>query len=346
MAKQVTLTLTLPDGKRKYFRGATRKEAEAKRDQAKRDLEDGLDIGDNTTVKEFCELWLKEYKEGVVRDVTYMSLSSTLNTHVIPVIGRMKIREVKPAHIQKMVHMMDGKAKSTQARVLSITRSMFTVAVENGLIKRNPCISSVKPRGEETEERVPLTSEQEQLLIETARGTSLYLFVLIGLEAGLRRGELLGLQWKDIDFGAGTISVNRSITPTKKNCDGEINIELKTDAARRTIPISESVIEELRSARSRSKSVYVIPGKKGSFMGLNSCTYHWSNLMHRLPFDLVPHQMRHTRITKWFEQGLDIKDVQYLAGHSNSRMTLDIYTHFRAEERLPRIAEKIRAAAL
>ena len=63
-------------------------------------------------------------------------------------------------------------------------------------------------------------------------GTSMYLFVLIGLEAGLRRGELLGLQWKDIDFDAGTISVNRSITPTKDNYEGEINIELKTDAAR------------------------------------------------------------------------------------------------------------------
>lgn len=343
MAKQVTLTLTLPNGKRKYFRGATRKEAEAKREQAKRDLEDGLDIGDNTTVKEFCEIWLKDYKEGVVRDTTYMSLSSTLNTHVIPTIGRLRIRDVKPAHIQKMVHMMEGKAKSTQARVLTITRSMFTVAVENGLIKRNPCIKSIKPRGEKTEERSPLTSEQAEQLLDAARGTSMYLFVLIGLEAGLRRGELLGLQWKDIDFDAGTISVNRSITPTKDNYEGEINIELKTDAARRTIPVARSLIEELRSAISRSKSVYVIPGKNGKFMGMSTCSYHWGNLVHRVGFDVVPHQMRHTRITRWFEQGLNIKDVQYLAGHSNSRMTLDVYTHFRAEERISEIAEKVNA---
>lgn len=344
MAKQVTITLTLPNGKRKYFRGATRKEAEAKRDKAKRDLEDGLDIGDSSTVEELCKLWLKEYKEGLVRDVTYMSLDSMLRTHVIPSIGRIKVRDVKPAHIQKMLHDMEGKAKSTQKHVLAVTRSMFEVAVENGMVKKNPCVKSVRPRGEATEERAPLTSEQEQMLLDKARGTPIYLFVLLGLNLGLRRGELLGLQWGDIDFTAGTLSVRRSIAPAKGKYDGEVNLDLKTEAAKRTLPLTPSLISELRAAKSGSKSVYVIPGKSKGFMGISSSTYYWDKLISALPFDAVPHQMRHTCITRWIEQGLDVGSVQYLAGHSNCRVTLDVYTHFRAEERLPEIARKLQAA--
>ena len=82
MANQVTVTLTLPNGKRKYFRGATKKEAERKRDEAKRQLASGIDISTNPTVEEFTKMWLAEYKEGVVRDTTYLNLVNHINNHI------------------------------------------------------------------------------------------------------------------------------------------------------------------------------------------------------------------------------------------------------------------------
>lgn len=345
MPKQVTVTLTLPDGKRKYFRGATRKEAERKREEAKRSIDAGLDISAaKTTVKDFAEMWLKEYKRGTVRDVTYMSLESIVNRHILPSIGRMKVVEVRPVHIQKLIRDQSHLAKSTQQRIITTLRALFEVAIENSLILKNPCVKSVKAIGEQAEEKMPLTKEQEKALLDKARGTKLYLFVLLGLNCGLRRGELLGLQWGDIDFDTGMLNVERSIAPTKERNGGEVNTDLKTKAAKRTIPLPWSVVEELRAERSRAESVYVVHNRGNNYMGLTDMSYHWENIVKDLPFYVTPHIMRHTRITRWFEQGLDVKEVQYLAGHSNTKMTLDVYTHYQKESRLCNTAEKIRAA--
>ena len=343
MPKQYTVTMTLPDGKRKYFRGNTKKEAEKKRDEAKKLVDSGLDLSSNTTVEEFVKLWLEEYKKGDVRDSTYMNQKSVLYKHVVPVIGSVKVRDVKPAHIQHVLRAMGDKAKSTQQHVLSITKSMFDVAVENSLILKNPCTKSIKAKGDETKEKEPLTPEQADLLLDRARGTSLYLFVLLGLNAGLRRGELLALQWSDIDFDSGTLSVRRNLATTQANPNGELSAELKTDAARRTIPLPWSVIDELRAAKAKSKSVFVIPDYRGSFFNISSFNHNWNRLREGLPFEVHPHLMRHTRITRWFEQGLDLKEIQYLAGHSTLAMTLGVYTHYQAEVRMPETAKKIRA---
>lgn len=344
MSKQVTVTMTMPDGKRKYFRGATRREAERKRDEARRDLEAGLDINAKTTVKEFAELWLNEYKRGTVRGVTLMSVESIVKNHIVKGLGSMKVKDVRPIHVQKLIRDSSKLAKSTQQRIISTLRSIFDAAIENCLILKNPCVKSVKAVGETADEKTPLTKEQEAILLDKARGTSIYLFVLLGLNCGIRRGELLGLQWSDIDFDNGMLTVNRSIAPTEEHYGGEINLDLKTKSAKRTIPLPWSVVEELRAERARTKSVYVIHDKHNSFMGITALGYHWRNLVADLPFHVTPHIMRHTRITRWFEQGLDVKEVQYLAGHANTKMTLDVYTHYQKESRLADTACKIRAA--
>ena len=344
MANYVTVTLTLPNGKRKYFRGATRREAEKKRDEAKLSVAMGLDIGNNTTVEELANLWLHDYKEGVVRGSSFRNLSIIVSAHVIPALGKMKVRDVKPAHIKRFLTDRSYLAKSTQQVYLSVVKSIFALAVENEIILRNPCVSSIRAAGEDKKEKVPLTPEQTDMLLAEAKGTSIYLFVLLGVYAGLRRGELLGLQWQDVDFENGTVTVQRSIAPTAENRCGELSGELKTDAARRTIPLPWSVVNELRAAKVGSKSVYIIPNSSGQHFSLSLLDYHWQRLAARLPFDVHPHLMRHTRITRWFEQGLDVKEVQYLAGHSNPSMTLGVYTHYQTETRMKGTAEKIRAS--
>lgn len=343
MSKQVTVTLTMPNGKRKYFRGATKKEAERKREEARRAMEAGIDISDRTTVEQFANMWLTEYKQGRIREVSYITLESIVRKHIIPCIGRMKIKDVRPIHIQKLAREQSSCAYSTQQRIISTTRSLFESAVENGLTVKNPCVKSIKAIGEPADEKTPLTEEQEEMLLDKARGGRIYLFVRLGLCAGLRRGELLGLQWGDIDFDSGMLNVRRSIAATKQHRGGEVNTELKTKAARRTIPLPWSVVEELRAERARAKSVYVIPGRSHNFLCLESLSYHWKKLTEGLPFEATPHKMRHTRITRWVEQGLDIKEVQYLAGHTKTQMTLDVYTHYQEESRLSATAEKIRA---
>ena len=343
MSKQYTVTLTLPNGKRKYFRGKTRKEAEKKRDEAKLSIAMGVDIGNDMTVKELATIWLKEYKEGDVRDSSYLNLKWVIDCHIIPGIGNLKVREVRPVHIK---HYMNGKedlAKSTQRIILRVTKAIFNLAAENEIILRSPCVSSIKPKGEETKEKVPLTPEQADMLRSEAKGTAIYFFVLLGLVTGMRRGELLGLQWNDIDFDDGTISVQRTIAPTRENPRGELCYDLKTESARRTIPLPWSVVEELRTEMSGSKSVYIVHDAHGNHLTFSSLEYHWKKLTERLPFYVTPHLMRHTRVTRWFEQGLDIKEVQYLAGHADPEVTLGVYTHYQTEVRMQKTADKLRA---
>ena len=343
MSKQYTVTLTLPNGKRKYFRGSTKKEAEKKRDEAKREIDAGLDISTSPTVEEFSKLWLREYKAGVIRDTSYITLTSLLRCYILPEIGRLKVRDVKPAHIRRMLRAMEDKAKSTQSRTLTVTKELFKAALENDLILKNPCVSSIRPSGEDAEEKMPLTPEQENLLLEKAKGTGMYMFVLLGLSAGLRHGELLGLQWNDFDFERGMVSVQRSVARTIENRNGVVSDDMKTAAAHRTIPLPWSVIEEVRAEMSRSNSVYVVPNSHGKLLSIAASGQRWERFMKGLPFYTTPHRMRHTRITRWFEQGLDIKEIQYLAGHANSKVTLDIYTHYQKEARMLDTARKIQA---
>ena len=341
--KNVTVTLTLPDGTRKYFRGKTRKEAEKKRDEAKLKLAMGVNVGDNTTVKGLAETWLRDYKEKEVRESSYLTISRAVTCHIIPELGSLKVREVKPAHIKHFMNSMSDLAHNSQRNILGITRAVFNVAVENEMILRNPCVGSIKPSGEAPKEKVPLTPEQTQVMLDKARGTKIHLFVLLGFYAGLRRGELLGLQWNDINFTEGTVSVKRSVAPTKDNPGGELCATLKSDAAERTIPLPWPVIEEIRAAKAKSKSLFLTPGSDGGIMKFTSLEHHWKQLMKGLSFSATPHLMRHTRITRWFEQGLDLKEIQYLAGHASLDMTLGIYTHYQAELRIRDTAEKIRA---
>jgi integrase len=343
--KAYTVTLTLPDGRRKYFRGSTRKEAERKRDEAKLKLAMGVNIGDNTTVKELAAIWLRDYKKDEVRESSYLNIERVLNCHVLPELGKMKVRDVKPAHIKHLMNSKSSLAKNTQRIILNHIKALFNLAVENEMILRNPCVKSIHATGEEQKESIPLTPGQSQELLDKSKGSRIRLFVLLGLYAGLRRGELLGLQWQDIDFTQGTVSVRRSVTPTKANPNGELCATLKTDAAERTIPLPWSVIDELRAAKAASKSVYVVHGPSGGHFTFSLLTYHWNKLMKGLPFEAHPHLMRHTRITRWFEQGLDLKEIQYLAGHASLDMTLGIYTHYQAELRMKDTAEKIRATS-
>lgn len=338
MNKQYTVTLTLPNGKRKYFRGNTKKEAEAKRDAAKAELAKGVDIGDDSTVAEFAEMWLKDYKEGTVRDVTLRNLRSHVYTYIIPSLGRIKVRDLKPAHVQHMLRELPI-SKSSQSVVLGTLRSIMEVAVENEIVPRNPCAKSVKPSGDTPKERVPLTADEVTQLVDEAKTTRLYPFVLLALNAGLRRSEVLGMMWSDIDFQKGTVAVCRNLVYTQEG--DSLSTDLKSVAAHRTIPIPLSVVSELSKLKEQSKSLYILSAENGAVLTISGFQFQWSSLTARLPFHVHPHLLRHTCITNWFERGLDIKEVQYLAGHSRSSITLDVYTHYNASARLDTTAKKI-----
>lgn len=261
---------------------------------------------------------------------------------------------------------MEGLSHGTKTSVLQTLRSVFQLAVDNGLILKSPVPGSLKPGGHPARETETLTPEQSELLLAELKGYPVYTFILLALRAGLRRGELLGLQWGDIDFDAGTVTVNRNIV-LRVGGESRVSDELKTKAANRTIPLPASVVGHLAEKRAASKTIWVFPNRRGGHADdacfqalwypvtqriastpdeLGTYTSSRKNATKRVfDFDVHPHQLRHTCITRWFEMGLDLKEIQYLAGHSNVTMTLSVYTHYDRKSREADTAAKIRAAS-
>ncbi|MBR2582037.1 MAG: site-specific integrase [Oscillospiraceae bacterium] len=362
--KLYTVTLTLPDGTRKYFRGKTKKEAERKRTEARMKIGMGVDVNCETTVEELSDIWFKLYKQGKLHKRSEESITFILAHYILPVLGKMKVADVKPIHIQQLMNAVSQYSHSTQKKVLQYTRAIFTVAVENGMIVRTPVGSSIKAGGAEAEEKVPLTRAQTDALLKAIEGTRAYPLVMVLLHTGLRIGEALGLMWSDIDFQSGVLSVNRSIVyPTSSGRRGEVNTDLKTKNARRRIPITNELLAVLRDEKEKSASLWVFSMQDGNFLSYDSFRSLWfivetrqvskrkgtgkrRELVERtLDFDVHPHLLRHTCITRWFEQGLDLKEIQRMAGHASLDITMRVYTHYMEEERFAATAAKIRGEA-
>ena len=354
------VTMTLPNGKRKYFYGRTLKEAEEKRDREKLRIADGWDVGNTTTFRQMADLWLEEYKASKKRHIrTKETTEGIFERYILPSLGDMRLVDIKPAHIDRMLLKLSDLSKSTQSKVLIYTTAVFNKAIENEIVPRSPTFKK-KPTADDPKKIKPLTDAQCEALLKATKGTRVYPFIVVLLFCGLRKGEALGLMWKDIDFEKRLIHVERSIVYPDSNRRGEINTELKTDSARRIIPMSPEVYTVLKREKLKSNSVYVFAMKNGSFLSAESFRSMWDLIRYRtiggpatghhvhpvLDFDVHPHQLRHTCCTRWIANGMTPKEAQYLMGHASPDITMGVYTDYRIQQDLENTAKKISSDGL
>ena len=152
-------------------------------------------------------------------------------------------------------------SKSLNNKVVQVLRGIFNAAVDNNLIAKSPVPAILRIGGKATQEEIPLTAEQSQRLLDATRGTRAYLFCLLALQTGMRRGELCGLMWSDVDFPAGVIHVRHNALLT--NAQTTVSGTLKTSAAVRDIPIPPTLFAELVKERKGAKSLYVLHMENG-----------------------------------------------------------------------------------
>lgn len=365
--KKYATHVTLPNGRRVYICGRDKKEFESKVLQAKMAVGAGVDIGNDTGFREYAETWVRAYKSTKIRPNSLGVLQANMRNHVLPFFGDKLVREIKPVHIQLFLASISHLSLSTQRKCWQILTGIFRTAVANGIILKSPVIPDDRPQGEAPEEVDPLTQEQARALLEATQGLRVYTFCLIALTTGLRRGEILGLMWEDVDLNSGILSVrhNKTFLPDKN--DAPVTTLLKTEAASRRIPMPSILWEHLRAEREASHSPYVLSMENGSSLTKSSFRRMWSAIAVRtatedrplgtnvsggrggpitvsLDFDCHPHQLRHTCITQWVESDMNIKQVQYLAGHSTLEMTLRVYTHYRRKSQEGEVANAINAA--
>ena len=360
MPNYITVSLTLPDGTRKYFRGKTRKEAEKKRKDAEILLAKGWSVGNKLTFEEAAKVWLDEYRAR--KDIhirTFETVKGIFDRYLLPNLGKMKIIEIRPAHIDRMLRNMSELSRSTQSKALTYANAIFQKAIENDIIPKSPCLNK-KPTAKPSEKVHALTDEQCERLLAATKGTRVYPFIVVCLFCGLRRGEALGLMWKDIDFTQNILSVERSIVHPIECRRGMINKEMKTSSARRKIPMSPEVVSVLKEERRKAESIYVFSMKDGSFLSDASFRRMWDIVSYRtiggpatsdritqtLDFDVHPHMLRHTCCTRWLANGMTPKEAQYLMGHATIDMTMEVYAEYQESQHLSATAKKIQSREL
>ena len=343
--------IKLQDGRYKDVRGKTKEETRAKI-QAIREAEKlGLVLDDNTTVAELAVEWYnnRKTKWSYSRRQDY---ENAINIHICPIIGGMRIRDVKPEHCQRVLSNMDQLSNSMQSKTVTTLKQIFECAEENGLILRSPC-AKLKAAGTKTQEKKPLTPEQCKALEDATKGTRAYIFVMLGIYAGLRREEICGLRWCDVDLKAIPPRLTVSNAVRFEGSKGIFPSPLKTNAAHRTIPLPPQLAAALQESRQNSHSVFVIPSMTGTHASLQTVKNILALIERRrisdpvpfarssekerkkrgpkvkqtLNFKVTPHLLRHTYITRLCQSGMDIKKIQYLAGHSDIKMTLNVYSH-------------------
>ena len=314
------------------------------------------------TVAEYCEKWLL-MQSVHVRTTTLTDYTSKVRRHIIADLGDKRMGEVSLDVIQLALVSVSKKSASVYKSVVILYKSIFRAAKESRIIDNNPTIYlTTKGGGVPQKDKAALTDEQVERLLDAVEGLPTYVFVMLGLYAGLRREEILALKWDSVylDGNFPYLTVRRAWHT--ENNRPVILEELKTKAAERNIPLPTCLAECLKETKENSTSEYVVPNRDGDPLSytqfkrlwqyvvtrtvkersyyryedgkrvkhtvtpvLGEKAAHNGNVVYSLDFEVTPHQLRHTYITNLIHSSVDPKTVQYLAGHESSKITMDIY---------------------
>ena len=335
--------------KRRTLYGKTRQEVANKLAKALSSREDGLvfDAG-KQTVGEYLERWLEECVKGTVRASTLDRYKYTIGPHIKPALGRMKLKSLTPAHVRGFYRekLDAGLAPATVHKMHAVLHKALDQAVADGLIPRNAADALKLPRIDR-EEIAPLTAEEANRLIEAARGDRLEALYVLAIHTGLRQGELLALNWKDLDLEAGTLQVRRTLT---RRGGKHFLAEPKTKKSRRTVRLTVGAIAALQDHLKRQMEEMDRLGslyKPGGLVFANEIggIFNPSNLRNRsfarllmragLSAETRFHDLRHTCATLLLSRNVNPKIVSEMLGHANIAITLDTYSHV-----LPDMQEK------
>jgi len=210
-------TAQTPDGpKRKYVYGRKYGEVQKKLAEAVGDVARGIVLDDkNLTVGGYLDRFLEDVQRGSVRESTYSRDKYLLANHTKPALGRVKLRNLSAMHLQRLYRdkLDAGLSPSTIQKMHHVIHKSLSQAVRWDLIARNPADAVKAPRPAPEEMR-PLSSEEAKRLLEATHGDRLEALYVLAVTTGMRRGELLGLKWSDVDLENSRLSIRRTLTRT------------------------------------------------------------------------------------------------------------------------------------
>lgn len=279
------------------------------------------------TVAEYLLDWFDNYKINLA-PATIRGYKTNIKKHIIPEIGHMKLVNLSPIVIQNLYNNRIKKGISTNS-VLFMHRVLHKAlkrAVGLQMIRYNPTENLELPKKKKHNAQV-LTEEQVKKMLKTAKGTDAYILILLAVGLGLRRGEVLGLMWEDIDFDRKVVSINRNVVYEER----QFRIgDLKTCSSRRSILISNGIVNALREHR-KIDSGFVINNDINP-LSPSTLELRYKTILKKaeLP-DIRFHDLRHTNATLMLKGGVHAKVASQRLGHSTIGITMDLYSHVMSE---------------
>ncbi len=317
----------------------TKKDAEKRLSEILTQLDNGTFIKpDRATLAEFLERWLNDYKPNL-SPRGYERYRDIINRHLIPDLGSIVLCRLKPENIQKHYTACQDKGLSsgTVRYHHAVLHVALKTAVKWGLLARNPADAVGPPKTRHAEMKT-WGEDEINIFLEASRVSRYYAVFYTALFTGMRRCELLGLKWGDVDFIMSQIYVNRGLHHLK---DGSyVFTEPKSAKSRRTIALPPSAFLMLKEHKEKQSLEWSMMGKtltennlvfctpSGEPFRPNTITRAWETTASKCGLTVIRlHDARHTHASIMLKQGIHPKIVQERLGHSSIQITLDTYSH-------------------
>jgi integrase len=339
---QLKFDVTSPDGSRKQRYATVR----GSRQDAQRELTRLLSERDkgmladptSATVAEYLRAWLASSTQQSAK--TLERYTQLAERQIIPHLGAIKLQKLTLEEIRVWHRTLldSGLSARTIAHAHQLLKLVLALAVRAGTLARNVAAVESPPKVEAKEIEV-LRPDQITAVLDGLDGHSLHPIVSLALATGMRRGELLALQWRDVDLDAGTARVERAVEETDK---AGLRIKPpKTKRGRRTITLPTAAVAMLRAHKVQQLELRLQLGMgkleadalvfstiEGGLLSPDNLSSHWHHLCRAKGLPHVTfHALRHTHASVLIREGVDILTISRRLGHSKASITLDVYGH-------------------
>jgi len=314
---------------------AKKKELEDKRDRGVMDA-----TGRGPTLQTWLDHWLDNIASNRVRPLTLEGYRSLVRLHLGPRLGKHRVDRLQPEHLETAYRAMveSGLSPATVLRAHRVLSRALKVAVQRGKLARNVASLVEPPTVKRPQTAVPLTAEEARRVLDAAREERNAARWTVALAVGLRQSEALGLQWRDLDLAAGSLSVQRGLHRVTGR--GLVYEEPKSDRSRRTLALPTQLVQALRQHREDQEAERQHAGSEWQEHGLVFAQVNggpidkkvdwkaWKALLAKAGVrDVRLHDGRHTAATLLLSAGVHPRVVMELLGHSQMRTTTDTYSH-------------------
>lgn len=332
----------MADGKRLTAyapKGASKEDAARLLTELRHKRDVGLTVDSRRlSVAQYLPNWLEHGAKPTVSVRTYEGCEKDVRLHLTPRLGKIQLKRLMPEHIQRWQNDMlaAGYSANSVARIRVTLSVALRQAERWGLIERNPVRLVSLPKVKHYEPKF-LDIDQAKAYLAAAAGHRMEALFTVALAIGLRQGEALGLRWQDIDMNGGLVRVRKSL---HRSAGRRELGEVKTASGRRDIPLPPIAVATLRSHRARQLADRLQSGGEWKDLDFVFATrigtpldarnvirwHHKIRAAAGFP-DLRMHDLRHSCATLLLAQGVDLKTIQTILGHSSIVVTANLYAH-------------------